>query len=126
MRPGVELLSDEIGGGAAVEKRAFYQFKLRMWLSRGDAVRWSAPWGLADRARIEDDGATLFTDLRVDRESMFAGLFYAVQGMRIGGTRKVRIAPHLAYGEAGVPDVVPPNALLTVEVEVLSQRYGAA
>ena len=125
MRPGVELLSEEIGSGAAVERHAFYQFKLRIWLSRGDPVLWSEPWGLSDRARIEDDGATLVTDLRVDREFMFAGLFYGVQGMRVGGTRKLRIAPHLAYGEAGIPGMVPPNALLTVEVEVLSQRYGA-
>ena len=75
---------------------------------------------------MEDDGATLITDLRVDREFMFAGLFYAAHGMRISGTRKLRIAPHLAYGEAGIPGVVPRNALLTVGVEVLSQRYGAA
>jgi len=126
MRPGVELLSEELGSGAAVEKHAFYQFKLRMWLSRGDPVRWSEPWGLFDRAQIEDDGTTLITDLRVDREFMFAGLFYGVQGMCSGSTRKLRIAPHLAYREEGVPGVVPPNALLTVEVQVLSQRYGAA
>ena len=42
MRPGLELLSDEVGSGAAVEKHAFYEFKLRMWLSRGDAVRSNA------------------------------------------------------------------------------------
>jgi hypothetical protein len=122
MQPGVELLSEEIGSGPPVEKHAFYQVKLRMWLSRGDPVCWSEPWGLFDRARIEGDGATLITDLRVDREFMFPGLFYGVQGMHVGGTRKLRIAPHLAYREAGVPGLVPPNALLTVEVEVLSKR----
>jgi len=53
---------------------------------------------------------------------MFAGLFYGVEGMRVGGTRRLRIAPHLAYREAGVPGVIPSNALLTVEIEVVSQR----
>lgn len=122
MKPGVELLEDDAGLGPVVEKKLFYDFRLRMWLSRGDAIRWSQPWGLCDRARIEDDGATLFTSLRVDREYMFAGLFYGVEGMRVGGTRKIRVAPHFAYREAGVPGVVPPNALLTVEVHVVAKR----
>ena len=52
----------------------------------------------------------------------FAGLFYGLQGMRVGGTRTLRIAPHLGYGEQGVPGVIPANALLTVEVTVLSER----
>jgi FKBP-type peptidyl-prolyl cis-trans isomerase len=51
---------------------------------------------------------------------MFAGLFYGVEGMRVGRTRRLRIAPHLAYRETGVPGVIPPNALVIVEVEVLS------
>lgn len=53
---------------------------------------------------------------------MFAGLFYGVEGMRVGGTRRLRIAPHLAYREAGMPGIIPPNALLTVEIEVVAQR----
>jgi len=93
-----------------------------MWLSRGDPVRWTEPWGLVDHARIEDEGTTLFTTLRVDRVFMFAGLFYGVEGMRVGGRRRLRVAPHLGYREAGVPGVIPPNALLTVEIEVVSQR----
>jgi FKBP-type peptidyl-prolyl cis-trans isomerase len=53
---------------------------------------------------------------------MFAGLFYGVDGMRVGGRRRLRVAPHLAYREAGVPGVIPPNALLTVEIEIVSKR----
>jgi FKBP-type peptidyl-prolyl cis-trans isomerase len=34
--------------------------------------------------------------------------------------RRLEIAPHLAYGERGVPAVIPPNALLVAEVTVLS------
>ncbi|HSF18807.1 MAG TPA: FKBP-type peptidyl-prolyl cis-trans isomerase [Vicinamibacteria bacterium] len=118
LKPGVEVLEEDLGSGAKVEKRKFYRFRIRMWLSRGDPVRWSRPWGLIDRARIDDEGTTLVTDLRVDREFMFSGLFYGVQGMFVGGTRKLRVAPHLAYGEKGVPGSIPPNALLTIEVHV--------
>jgi len=125
MKPGLELLEDIPGPGAPVEKKVFYDFRLRMWLSRGDAIRWTRPWGLYDRARIEDDGTTLFTSLRVDREYMFAGLFYGVDGMRVGGTRRIRVAPHLGYRETGVPGVVPPHALLTVEIHVVARRADA-
>jgi hypothetical protein len=122
MKPGVEILEDVPGLGALLERHVFYDFRLRMWLSRGDAIRWDAPWGLCDRGRLEDDGTTLFTSLRVDREYMFGGLFYGVEGMRVGGTRRLRVAPHLAYKEEGVSGIVPANALLTVEVEVLGER----
>jgi len=108
-----------------IERQRLYPLRLRCWLRRGDPVIWTHPWGPVSEARLEDQGATLFTRLRVDRESMFAGLFYGVQGMRIGGTRKLRIAPHLAYGEQGVPGVIPPNAVLTVEVSVLEDGTGA-
>ena len=122
MKPGVELLEDAVGLGGSVEKKVFYDFRLRMWLSRGDPIRWTKPWGLYDRGRIEDEGTTLFTSLRVDREYMFAGLFYGVEGMRVGGTRRIRVAPHLAYREAGVAGIVPPNALLIVEIHVVAER----
>ena len=116
------MLEEVQGLGPPVERHVYYDFRIRMWLSRGDLVRWKSLWGLYDRGRLEDEGTTLFTSLRIDREYMFAGLFYGVDGMRVGGTRKLRIAPHLAYREKGVPDVIPPNALLIVEVQVLSLR----
>ena len=122
MRPGVELLDDTAGDGAPVKPHASYDVRLRMWLSRGDAVRWNFSPGAHEGARVEDEGTTLFTRLRIDRESMFAGLRYGVDGMRVGGIRRLRVAPHLAYREAGVPGVIPANAVLVVEVEILTER----
>jgi hypothetical protein len=121
IKPGVELLNEIAGDGPAVVRHNHYQIKLRMWLRRGEPVRWQQPWGLVDNAFIEEDGTVLTTAVRVDR-SLFAGLFYGVLGMRVGGTRTLRVAPHLAYGEQGVPGVIAENALLTVEVSVLSER----
>lgn len=123
LRKGLELVSEQRGDGAPVRKHAFYRVKLRMWLHRGEPVRWSQPWRLLDNgARLEDDGTILVTDVRVDRVFLFAGLFYGIQGMNIGGTRVLRIAPHLAYRSEGVPGVIPPNAILTAELSVLSER----
>jgi hypothetical protein len=64
----------------------------------------------------------LITDVRIDRVFLFAGLYYGIQGMNVGGTRLLRIAPHLAYGEQGVQDVIPPNAVLTAELSVIAER----
>lgn len=122
MKPGVELLADMPGTGSLVERHEWYDVRLQMWLSRGDPVRWTELRGLYEGARIEGDGTTLVTTLRVDREFMFVGLFYGVEGMRVGGRRRLRVAPHLAYRDVGVPGVIPANALLIVEIEVISQR----
>jgi FKBP-type peptidyl-prolyl cis-trans isomerase len=70
-------------------------------------------------ARLEDNGETLVTELRVDRRSLVAGLFYGVDGMRVGGMRRLEIAPHLAYGDRGVPGIVPERALLVAEITIL-------
>ena len=121
-KPGIEVLSDSPGDGAPVERQHVYQVKLKMWLNRGEPIRWDRPWGLIDRARLEDDGTTLITDLRVDRENLFAGLFQGIDGMNLGGRRRLRISPHLAYGDKGIPGRVPPQAVIIAEIEFLEER----
>jgi FKBP-type peptidyl-prolyl cis-trans isomerase len=36
--------------------------------------------------------------------------------MKVGGYRKVRISPHLAYRDKGLPELIPPHAVLVAEI----------
>ena len=121
-RSGITQLDDHPGDGAPIERQRVYRVRLKMWLNMGEPVRWQHPWGLIDRALLEDDGSTLITDLRIDRENLIAGLFQGIDGMRIGGRRKLKISPHLAYGKQGIPGRIPPDAAILAEIEFIEER----
>lgn len=121
IKKGVKLLEEQIGEGTPVERQRFYVVAIRITLNQGDIV--SCPGKCLSHQidsylETKNDGYFIH-NVRIDRENFLGGFFYAILGMNVGGYRKVQIAPHLAYGEKGVPDIIPPNAKLTVEIKVL-------
>src|SRR5438046_10505166 len=61
-----------------------------------------------------------FFSFVLGERNTIAGLERGVEGMQAGGVRRLTFGPQLGYGDRGVPGIVPPNAKLVFEVELLT------
>lgn len=102
MRAGLKLEDETIGTGREATRDTVVLIRYELFLNRGEFIQ------AVDRYRF---GV-------LDRE-VIAGLRNGVEGMRVGGRRRFRVPPHLAYRDVGVPGVVPPNAVLIFDVTLL-------
>jgi hypothetical protein len=116
---GLKLLEEREGVGTPANKGDRVLFNMRLFLNKGAEVPLNETQAthLPKEMIQAVDGAILIdrTILLGRRETM-AGVEHALMGMKIGGYRKVRISPHLAYRDKGIPGLIPPNAVLICEI----------
>ena len=61
-------------------------------------------------------------EFRLGAGEVIPGWDEGVAGMKVGGTRLLTIPPHMAYGPRGAGGVIPPNATLVFDIELLDVR----
>ena len=104
---GLVIEEVEVGQGDIAEKGRHVSVHYTGWLTDGtkfDSSKdrndpFSFPLGAGHVIRGWDEG---------------------VQGMQVGGVRKLTIPPQLGYGSRGAGGVIPPDATLVFEVELLA------
>lgn len=58
-------------------------------------------------------------EFQLGRGMVIRGWDEGIKGMRVGGVRKLRIPPDLAYGDAGMGKKIPPRATLVFQVQLV-------
>lgn len=106
---GLQIEDIKVGEGACAEVGQQVIVHYTGWLTNGDKF---------DSSKDRNDPF----QFPLGRRNVIAGWDEGVQGMKIGGVRKLTIPPELGYGARGAGGVIPPNATLVFEVELLGVR----
>lgn len=106
---GLKYVDTKVGTGDEAKKGDTVQVHYTGWLKDGKKFD-------SSKDRGEPFG------FRLGAGMVIKGWDEGVQGMKVGGTRKLTIPPDLAYGKRGAGGVIPPDAELTFEVELLNVR----
>ena len=118
-KSGIELLDDREGSGEPAKKGDKIIYNVRIYLNKGEEVpvnERQAEFLPPTMLRSENGRRWVDHELLLGKRRAIAGIEHALIDMKPGGYRKVRLSPHLAYRDQGVADLIPPNAVLTVEL----------
>lgn len=103
---GLQIEEIRLGQGDTASSGQFVSVHYTGWLTNGSKFDSS-----------KDRGEPF--EFPLGQRNVIAGWDEGVQGMRVGGIRKLTIPPQLGYGARGAGGVIPPNATLVFEVELL-------
>ena len=103
---GLQIEEVRVGDGDVATAGQFIRVHYTGWLTGGFKF---------DSSRDRDEPF----EFPLGARNVIAGWDEGVQGMRVGGVRKLTIPPRLGYGARGAGGVIPPNATLVFEIELL-------
>ncbi len=103
---GVKYWDIQTGAGAPATKGHAVKVLYTAWVENGKEFASST----------SDGKPPIFT---LGAGQVIPGWEEGVEGMKVGGKRQLRSPPNLAYGAAGIPGTVPPNATLIFDVELI-------
>ena len=112
-RAGLRYIDVVFGTGASAETRKCVYVHYTGWLTNGrqfDSSRQPAP----DGSPAAPIGFPLGT------RRVIEGWDVGIEGMRVGGKRRLLIPSRLGYGARGAPPAIPPNSDLVFDVELMA------
>jgi len=116
---GLTLLDEREGDGRIAQKGDHVVYNMQLYLNKGDEVLLNEKQVervSKDNIRIQDGVMLIDRTVMLGRREVIAGVEHALIGMKVGGYRKLRISPRLAYRDKGLPDLIPPHAVLVAEI----------
>ena len=110
---GLKIIDITVGTGASPKTGQTCVMHYTGWLYEGDVK------GKKFDSSV-DRGSPFEFPIGVQR--VIGGWDEGVATMKVGGKRKLIIPGDLAYGPRGRPPVIPPNAMLIFDVELLEMQ----
>jgi FKBP-type peptidyl-prolyl cis-trans isomerase len=119
LKSGITLLEEREGEGDLAKRGDSVVYNMKIFLNRGDEVplnQRQAQYLPQEMIRTVDGHPYIDHKTVLGSRQAIAGVEYSLVGMKQGGYRKVRVSPHLAYRSEGLPDLIPADAVLVVEL----------
>jgi FKBP-type peptidyl-prolyl cis-trans isomerase len=119
LRSGIKLLDEREGEGEPAKAGDSIIYNVKIFLNKGDEVpanQRQAQHLPQEMIRTVDGYHYIDHKTVLGSRQAMAGVEYSLIGMKKGGYRKVRVSPHLAYREKGLPDLIPPDGVLIIEL----------